>query len=152
MKKGLLIVAAVLMLAGSLQAGDIKLHQWPCQFVAQQLMTIPVIMDIGYWIRVKDQSKKIKLVQSTGSYYNYDGCITIKVDCNFNVTLSATIAEFGTDVGNFTCDITPTQLLPGVGQNVVVCAHLTGADLSIATGGTTGVQVAVVTIKVVPTV
>jgi len=156
MKKGLLIVAAVLMLAGAAQAGEIKLHVWPCAFIAQDLMTIPVTMDIGYWIRVKSQTKYvIKMAQI--DIHTYDGCVTIPVECNFNATLSASIAKFTTngDVtaggGFLSCSITPANITPGT-TNVQVCAHLVNANLGAFPGGSKDVQVATVTIKVVPTV
>ncbi len=153
MKKGLLIVAAVLMLAGAAQAGEIKLHVWPCQFIAQDLMTIPVTMDIGFWIRVKNQQNyKIKLSQI--DIHTYDGCVTIPVECNFNATLSASIAKVTTvgDVGGFlSCSVTPANITPGT-TNVQVCAHLVNANLGAFAGGSKDVQVATVSIKVVPTV
>jgi hypothetical protein len=153
MKKGLLIVAAVLMLAGAAQAGEIKLHVWPCAFIAQDFMSIPVTMDIGYWIRVKNQQNyKIKMAQI--DIHTYDGCVTIPVECNFNATLSASIAKVTTngDVsGTFSVSITPSSITAGT-TNVTVCAHLVNANLAAIAGGTKDVQVAVVTIKVVPTV
>jgi hypothetical protein len=158
MKKGLLIVAAVLMLAGVAGAGEIKLHVWPCAFIPQDLMTIPVTMDVGFWIRVKSQSKYvIKLSQI--DIHTYDGCVTIPVETNFNATLSCSIAALdmnpnkdGTQaIGKFSCSVDPTNITPGT-TNVKVCAHLTDADLSLVTGGTKDVQVATVTVKVVPTV
>ncbi len=153
MKKGLLIVAAVLMLAGAAQAGEIKLHVWPCQFIAQDLMTIPVTMDIGFWIRVQNQTRyKIKMSQI--DIHTYDGCVTIPVECNFNATLSTSIAKVTTngDVsGGFSSSVTPSNITPGT-TNVSVCAHLVGANLVNMTGGAKDVQVATVTLKVVPTV
>jgi hypothetical protein len=157
MKKGLLIVAAVLMLAGAVQAGEVKLHHWPCAFVPQELMCIPVIMDVGYWIRVKSQTKyKIELNQI--SIHEYDGCVTIPVETNFNATLSCTIAAYtangditaGGGVG-LSCSVAPANITPGT-TNVSVCAHITNANLSQLPGGGDDIQVATVCIKVVPTV
>jgi hypothetical protein len=152
MKKGLLIVAAVAMLAGIAQAGEIKLHDWPTAFVAQELMTIPVKMDVGYWIRVKSQTKySIKLVQ-VGSSASYNGCVDIPVECNFTAALSTVIAAVTTngDVsGKWSSDVTPTTISKP-GQTISVCAHLTEANLINLTGGADAVQVATVTLKVVP--
>jgi hypothetical protein len=153
MKKGLLIVAAMLMLAGAAQAGEIKLHVWPCAFIAQDFMSIPVTMDIGYWIRVKNQQNyKIKMTQI--DIHTYDGCVTIPVECNFNATLSASIQAYtvvGNAGGSFSCTINPANVTPGT-TNVQVCAHLNGANLGAFPGGSKDVQVATVYIKVVPTV
>lgn len=155
LKKGLLIVAAVAMLAGAAQAGEIKLHVWPCAFIPQDFMTIPVTMDIGYWIRVKSQSKYIiKLTQI--DTHTYDGCVTIPVETNFNATLSCKIAKVnGTDGkplvdGTYSCTIDIPNIVLGT-TNVKVCAHIANADLSKLAGGTKDVQVGVVTIQVVPT-
>jgi hypothetical protein len=156
MKKGLLIVAAVLMLAGAAQAGEIKLHVWPCAYIAQDLMTIPVTMDVGYWIRVKSQTKYV-IKMSQIDIHTYEGCTTIPVEANFNATLSCSIAKVTTtgDVtsagGWFTCSVTPANITPGT-TNVSVCAKLYNANLAAIVGGTKDVQVATVTIKVVPTV
>jgi len=153
MKKGLLIVAAVLMLAGAAQAGEIKLHTWPCQLITQDLMTIPVTMDIGFWIRVKSQTKYVIKMSQT-DIHTYSGCVTIPVECNFNATLSCSIAKYtvnGDVSGTFTCSVTPSAITPGT-TNVSVCASLTNANLLTMTGGANDVQVATVTLKVVPTV
>jgi uncharacterized lipoprotein YajG len=153
MKKGLLIVAAMLMLAGAAQAGEIKLHVWPCAFIAQDFMSIPVTMDIGYWIRVKNQQNyKIKMAQI--DIHTYDGCVTIPVETNFNATLSASIAAYtvnGNAGGFFSVTINPANVTPGT-TNVQVCAHLVNANLGAFPGGSKDVQVATVYIKVVPTV
>jgi hypothetical protein len=156
MKKGLLIVATVLMLAGAAQSGEIKLHDWPCAFVAQDLMTIPVLMDVGYWIRVKSQSKYvIHLTQI--DYHTYDGCVTIPVETNFLAKLSCSIAKVTTN-GDITagggvglsCSITSTNPLPAPGGDVTVCAHITNANLTQLPGGGDNIQVATVTLKVTP--
>jgi uncharacterized lipoprotein YajG len=159
LKKGLLIVAVVAMLAGAAQAGEIKLHVWPCAFIPQDFMTIPVTMDIGYWIRVKDQNKiKIKLSQI--DIHTYEGCVTFNVESNFNATLSASISAVDMDatkdgvqsMGKFSIStLTPTDVTLGT-TAVKVCAKLTEANLGLIAGGTKDIQVANVLIKVVPTV
>jgi hypothetical protein len=153
MKKGLLIVAAMLMLAGAAQAGEIKLHVWPCAFIAQDFMSIPVTMDIGYWIRVKNQQNyKIKMAQI--DIHTYEGCVTVPVECNFNAVLSTSIAKVTTNgdaSGNFSSSVTPSAIAPGT-TNVQVCAKLTNANLGNLVGGAKDVQVATVTLKVVPAV
>ena len=142
------------MLAGALQAGEIKLHTWPCQFVAQNFMTVDVKMDIGYWIQVANQGN-YTITMSQTDIHTYDGCVTIPVNCNFNATLAVSISAYtantgGSSIGTFSATITPTQITMGT-TNVVVCAHLTGANLKLVAGGTNGVKVAVVQITVVPT-
>ncbi len=153
MKRGLLIVAATLLLAGAAGAGEIKLHTWPSVFIPQDLIAIPATMDIGFWIRVQDQTKyRIKMSQI--DIHTYDGCVTIPVECNFSATLSTTITKVTTngDVsGTFSSSVTPSNIPPGT-TNILVCAHLTNANLAALPGGLKDVQVAVVTLKVVPTI
>ena len=68
MKKALFAVAAVALLAVAAQAGEIKYHEWPCAPIPQEITTIPVVMDVGYWVRIKDQDKlKITLKQDCHS-------------------------------------------------------------------------------------
>jgi hypothetical protein len=151
MKKGLLIVAAIAMLAGAVQAGEIKLHTWPCTYTAMDLMTIPVKMDIGMYIGVSNQNVSIKLTQQ--DIHTYTGCTNVTVKCNFNATLSTSIAKVTTngDVsGTFTSSVTPSTITMGT-TTVSVCATLTNAQIQNITGGTKDVQVATVTLKVAPT-
>jgi hypothetical protein len=155
MKKGLLIVAAVLMLAGAAQAGEVKLHHWPCAFVPQKIFCIPVILDVGYWIRVKDQTKK-KIELNQISIHEYDGCITFEIEANFNATLSCTIEKFAAnDITQsdtvLSCSVAPANIGPGK-TNITVCAHITNANLANLPGGADDVQVATVCLWVVPTV
>jgi hypothetical protein len=86
--------------------------------------------------------------------HTYDGCVTIPFESNFFATLSCSIAKYtayGDIGGEFTCSISPSNITPGT-TNVQVCAHLTDANLVALAGGMTDVQVATVTVRVVPTV
>jgi hypothetical protein len=159
LKKGLFIVAAVAMLAMSAQAGEIKLHVWPCTFTPMPICTINVTMDVGYWIQVKSQTKVIKLTQSSTDIHAYDGCYTFEVANNFSAVLSCTIARVDLGGGKYicasnkiSCDVTPTAIDPGTANQVKVCAHLQSVDLSVLAGGTKDKTVATITILVVPVV
>jgi hypothetical protein len=150
LKKSLFVVAAVAMLAGAAQAGDLKIHTWPTTFVPQEICTIPVVMDIGYWVRIKDQgSLKIKLLQT--STLVYEGSTAMTVECNFPITLSSSISADGPVGGHFSCGIDNPDVDP-TGATVNVWAKLTNADLKGATAGEKNVKVATVKIKVVPRV
>jgi len=150
MKKGLLIVAGVLMLAGALQAGEIKLHDWPCALIPQNFMTMDVQMEVGYWIQVVDQSKQV-IVLTQQDVHTYYGCKDITVKCNFNATLAATISAAINGIGGLSCTISPTQIALG-SNTVTVCAKLTNADLTKIAANSGKVKVATVQITVVPTV
>ena len=148
LKKSLFVVAAVALLAVSAQAGEIKLHSWPTTYVPQEITDIPVVMDVGYWVAIKDQDKlKIKLSQQ--SVHQYQGCTNMTVECNFNITLSCSITATGAVGGKYGCSVSPTDI-DSPGGTAQVCATLNEAKLGDQAGGTTNVQVATVTIKVVP--
>jgi hypothetical protein len=92
LKRSLIAIAVVALLATVAPAGEIKLHTWPCALIAQEITQIPVKMDIGYWIRIKDQgSLSIKLAQLEGEIHKFKGCTDMKVETNFKVELSASI-------------------------------------------------------------
>ena len=147
-KKSLFAVAAVALLAVAAQAGEIKIHEWPCEFISQEVATIPVVMDVGYWIRIKDQDKlKIKLEQK--SIHEYEGCTDMKVECNLNISLSCSISATGAVPGKYSCSLNPADV-DSPGGTVTVCAKLKDADLSKTPGGSKNVHVATITIKVKP--
>ncbi len=149
MTRTLLLSAAILpLLALSGPAGEIKIHDWPTEYIPQEVATIPVVMDVGYYVQVMDQDKlRIKLQQK--SIREYEGCTDMVVRCNFDLTLSCTIAPTGAVSGDYSCSIAPADLsVPG--GTATVCAKLTNANLLGVPGGTANVHVATVTIKVVP--
>jgi len=131
LKKSLFVAVAVAMLAVSAQAGEIKVHSWPTTFVAQELGTIPVVMDVGYWVALKNQSwNKITLKQIDTR--NLSGCTTVTVENNFAITLTCSISKDGPVGGQFSCDFGPgvssLDLDPG-SNPVQVCAYLNNADM-----------------------
>ena len=154
LKRSLIAVAAVAVLASIAPAGEIKIHNWPCAFIPQEIAEIPVVMDIGYWVRIKDQDKlKIKLQQN--SVHEYEGCSNMVVQCNFNVELSCSISATGAVGGKYSCwfddgdtnNVTPVD---SPGATVSICAKVKDANLNNVAGGTNNVQVATVKISVVP--
>lgn len=148
LKKSLFVVVAVALLAVTAQAGEIKTHSWPTTYVPQEITDIPVVMDIGYWVAIKDQDKlQIKLAQQ--SVHTYQGCTNMTVQCNFNVTLSCSISATGAVGGDYGCSVSPADI-DSPGGTAQVCAQLNNANLNNTTGGTSNVQVATVKIKVVP--
>lgn len=150
LKRSLIAAAALLMLAGAVNAGEIKTHNWPCEFIFQEITQIPVTMDIGFWVRIKNQANlKIKLVQVEGSVHNFSGCTNMTVETNFPIELRCTITPTGAVGGNYGCTVNPNEVQPP-GGTVQVCATLNNADLGGQPGGTKNVQVATVKILVKP--
>jgi hypothetical protein len=153
MKKALFAVAAVAVLAVAAQAGEIKYHEWPTTLVPQEIATIPVTMDVGYWVKIKDQGDlKIKLGQQ--SIHTYYGCTNMVVETNTCLTFSSSISKVTKDgsvvvPGDYSSSLSPANI-DAPGGTISVCAKLENADLSKVAGGTKNVHVANVTIKVVP--
>ena len=56
-----IIMASIVLLAGGVQAGEIKVHQWPAQFVPLEISTFPVVLDVGFWVEIINQNEVIKL-------------------------------------------------------------------------------------------
>jgi hypothetical protein len=151
LKRSLLAVAVIALLAVGVQAGEIKTHDWPCSFVSLEITSIPVVMDIGYYVRIKDQDKlTIKLVQDELDIHKFKGCTDMVIESNFNLVLSASISKTGAVGGDYAVSLDPGTANAG-STTVKVCATLTNADLSnpANTPGKT-VQVATVKIKVKP--
>jgi len=155
MKKALFAVAAVALLAVVAQAGEIKYHEWPCAPIPQEITTIPVVMDVGYWVRIKDQDK-LKITLKQDSIHDYSGCTNATVETNTCLTFSCSIAKVkkdGVDVvggdSSYSCSVSPANI-DAPGGTLTVCAKIAKADLSKVPGGSKGVHVANVTVKVVP--
>jgi hypothetical protein len=160
LKKSLLAVAAIMLLAGMANAGELKIHDWPTTYIPQEVCDIPVLMDIGYWINIKDQDKlKIKLEQI--SITVYEGCTTIKFDNNFDLTFKPTIAAENDPVSGlpvltkakYETWANPADVDAGIGNTTQICAKITldgGSRLGGTTAGAKNVHVATVTVKVIP--
>jgi hypothetical protein len=145
--KVLFLGLALALPAAAVSAGEIKLHVWPTQYIPQEVTTIPVVMDVGFWMEIVNQNTKIKLQQI--NIHTYEGCTDLEVRTNFNLTLSCSITPTGAIQGQYAAFIDgPNINVPG--GIATVCARLTNANLSGKPGGTKNVQVATVTIKVVP--
>jgi hypothetical protein len=142
-----MIGLAVALLAAAAPAGEIKIHKWPCALVPQEVVTIPVVMDIGYWVHIINQDAKIKLKQI--SIETYEGCTDLRLRSNFDLTLMCSIVPTGIIKGNYSCFVEGADI-DAPGGTATVCARLTQANLVGAPGGSRNVQVANVVVRVVP--
>jgi hypothetical protein len=154
LKKTLFVVAAVAMLGTVAQAGDVsfKSHgfSWTKVYTPLEIegVSIPVKMDIGYWIKIpNEQNLEIKMEQD--SIYKYSGCTSMQVQCNFNLTLSCEITSRGVVGGKYSCSVSPANI-DAPGGTTSVCAELKDADLGDQPGGTNNVTVADIKIFVIP--
>jgi hypothetical protein len=150
LKKSILVGAVATLLATGVHAGEIKVHAWPTQFVYLEMTTIPAVMDIGFFIRIKDQDKlQIKLVQDSLDIHRFAGCVDMIVEANFSYSLTASIVPTGAVPGDYSVSLTPTSADAGT-ATIKVCAELKNADLAAQIAGSKDVQVATVKIKVAP--
>jgi hypothetical protein len=148
MKKALFAIAVLAVVAGAAQAGEIKSHAWPVTYVAQELATFKVLMDIGYWVKITDQGKTIKISQT--AINEYTGCNdTIEIKTNTALDLSVSIKSTGKVGGDFTASVDPQKVDKGT-HKLKICATLKKADLSPTDGGSKNVHVADVTLSVKP--
>jgi hypothetical protein len=181
LKKVLFVVAAVAMLAVTVQAGEVqtKVHAWPMAPVPVEITQIPVFINAGFYISVEKNDYKIKLAQLTGSKTKYEGCVTIKVKANFVAILTATITPTKKDTDgdgvadtdvlkNTGCCEPWTVTLNGIKQvcggqgveipagcvwtEVIVCAQANCVDLCSVEGGKCDIRVATVSIFAVPAI
>ena len=77
--------------------GENKLHKpWPSKtiYTYQDVATIDVILDLGYYLRIMNESD-IKVAQTSfnGSnpFFTYSGCILTDVVTNFAATMKGTV-------------------------------------------------------------
>ncbi len=146
-RQGWVVVCAVVVLAAAASGGELKGQVWPVDFVPQEIVDIPVVMDVGYWVYIVNQNDIIKLRQV--SIHRYEGCLDLEVHCNFNLTLSCSVAATGAIGGQYSCSLEGADIdVPG--GISTVCAQLENAELSGRPGGSRNVHVATVTIRVVP--
>jgi hypothetical protein len=162
MLKKSLIAIAVLAIALPVVAGDLKVHDpWPTSYVKQKITTIDVILDVGYYIHVKDQ-KPIEIYQDTGAsdpYKTYKGCKTTDVVSNFEAKLSGSFnktsaaggdwsAKFnGSSTGTIPAGVTPVEICVSVTK--INIENLVG-DSAAGLAGTKNLKVAELAIMVVP--
>jgi len=154
LKKTLFVVAAVAMLGSVALAGDthFKSHgfSWTKVYTPLEVsgVSIPVKMDIGYWIKIPGETNlEIKMDQV--SIYKYSGCTTMNVLCNFNLTLSVEIVPTGSVGGSYSASISPADI-DSPGGSTQVCAELKDAVLSEQPGGQNNVTVANIKLYVIP--
>jgi hypothetical protein len=111
-KKSLIAIALVAFLAGTVQADSPYFKfdwekipiAWPYEYKALTICTIPVYMNVGMYVMVKDCHKiKIELQQvdcgdieqDDDEFPCYTDCAEIKIRANFEVKLGAKLTKIG---------------------------------------------------------
>jgi len=160
-KRTLIAIALVALLATSVQAGlsehyldfgdsaAVKVDgketvdfRWPytVSYKALKICTIPIKMDIGMYVQVKDCNKK-KIVltqvdcgdigQSTSKYPCYKGCTDFDVRANFEVKLGTSLNKIGDIIKNWKAYYDGGDVVPGDGadHNIKLCVEAWEAQI-----------------------
>lgn len=139
------LVAAAL--AASASAGSMDIRYWPTTFTPQELVTIPVVMDVGLWMDLSVQNDRIKLNQV--DVHRFEGCTQIRVRCNFNATLLYSITPTKVVQGSYAV-VPEREDIAVPGGTTTVCAELVDPDFGSTAGARKNANVATITICVIP--
>jgi len=160
LKKSLIAIAVLAMVMPVMAATtvDAKFHKpWTSRTVYsyQDVQTINVVMDVGYWIEIKYDGD-IKVVQDASlgdPFFSYSGCKEgIAVKTNFAATLKAKVESKSAAGGNWSATImgASTYDVPKGTSTINVC--VAGKEVAIQNlEQADNIRVALVTIQVVPT-
>lgn len=104
----LFCAAAVALLSSPGSAGEILVFPLPTQFVRQEITDIPVLMDVGFFVSIRDQDKlATKLQQKT--IREYEGFMDVVIDTNFNLAVTCSITATGLVPGDYARSVTPAR-------------------------------------------
>ena len=162
MLKKSLIAIALFAIALPAVAGDLKVHDpWPKTYVKQTVTKIDIILDVGYYIHVKDQ-KPIEVYQDTSAknpYKTYKGCKKTDILSNFEAKIDGSVSAKSPAGGGWWVkfDGQGSIVIPAGKTNVEICVgtgnlaieKLVG-DGPQGLGGAKNVKVAELTIRVLP--
>jgi len=174
LKKSLIAVALlaiVLPAFGGQVTLDQKFHKpWPGQTVTtynwQDVQTINVVMDVGYWIEIK-YTGDIKIAQDAtlgDPFFSYSGCIhNVAVKSNFAATIKGSVAtspeavaagvtgaEWAATIGDASSGMNSSYDVVGGAATVDIC--VTGKKVAIdKLAQADNYRIAILTIQVIPT-
>jgi hypothetical protein len=126
---------------------------WPATYDMRDICTIPVRMDVGFWIKVvncKDKKLNLKQVE----IHKYSGSVDVDIQTNVNLVLGVYWSKKdGVDLGGYWADagVSPGTL-DAPGGKVTISLTLGDVNLSKLTGGTNCITVGSVTLQVRPNV
>ncbi|MCH8193008.1 MAG: hypothetical protein IIA65_03190 [Planctomycetes bacterium] len=155
MLKKSLIAIAVLAIALPAVAGDIKVHvPWPKAYVPQAITTIDVILDVGFFIHVKDQDPiQVHQVSTADNpFTTYAGCRTTDVISNFDAKLFGKVKSTSDAGGDWSATFDSSDEMhvhPGT-TAVEICVRGVKVKIEKLVGGAKDVKVAELTIWVLP--
>ena len=159
LKKSLFAITLVALLSVSLSAGEIKVEApwpgewtWSGQPIPIDPPTIPVYMDVSYWIEIVNQEdlEADGITLDQVSIHNYAGCVDVEVLANFDAELDVIVTSTGAIVGDFTATIAPPDVYANVQSTHQLCVDADNVVLS-GVAVQTGLHVANCVITVIPT-
>jgi hypothetical protein len=128
-KKSLIAIALLAFLATTVQAGDLAENpwkwddHWPWTYTALEICQIPVYMDVGYYVYLKEcEKKKIVLKQvncddigkTADDFPCYLGCVSFEIRANFEVKLGTNLYKIGPVIKDWSASY-DNDLVPGDG-------------------------------------
>ena len=140
-------LSLLMLLTTAAGATELKVHSWPARFVPKDFAHISVVMDIGYWIDFINAQDTIKLQQV--NLHTYEGCLDVKLVCNFDVSLRCVVTPTGAIRGRYSCFVEGGDI-NAPGGTARVCVRLEDANLATRLGGSKDIQVATVTVQITP--
>ena len=144
-RERLTALAYVLLLASSVQGGELKLHRWPMSAPqAIPVHDIPVLMDVVDASVCRVVGTPVKLLRVAAR--TFEGCGSVLVQCSINVTLSCSIVPTGAVPGTYSASLSQEDI-DAPGGVTRLCVKLTDAHPG-GEAGKTNVEVAIVTIRV----
>jgi hypothetical protein len=160
-KRMLIAIAVVAVVATSVQADSPYIKQddsWPTEYIALDLCTMPVLMDVGMYVQLKDCHKReIKLVQvdcaSIGQekFPCYKDCDDIEVRANFAAVLGTKLAKAeGSPIKDWKAYFDGDNTVPGDGvyKKLTVCVDAWESQIwTAAPGDKVNVGTLTVTVK-----
>ncbi|MFH1717891.1 MAG: hypothetical protein ABIF19_11105 [Planctomycetota bacterium] len=155
-KRTLIAIAVVALMASAVQAAGPDPHffdntaikvnienieiGWPYEYKALTICTMPVYMNVGYFVQLKDCSdRKIELKQvdcgdigkGADDWPCYFDCETIKVRANFEVKLGTDLTKVGPVIDGWSAYYDGGSVVPGDGayHEMKVCVKAWKAKL-----------------------
>lgn len=107
LKKSIIALAIAALTISTVKGGDPAIKKdgdWPWQYKAIDLCKIPVYMEVGHYVQLKECDKReIKLLQvdctsigrDSGDFPCYSDCEDIEVRANFPAIFGASLSKIG---------------------------------------------------------
>jgi len=168
MKKWVCVLAVALFSVGAQAAVDLESTtnsystyveakaeswSWPATYDYVTICTIPVKMDVGYWIKVNscnDLSLNLKQV----SIHKYSGTVDVTFTTNVNIAMSVSWTKLSTiDLGGYSSSVSISpSTLDAPGGTATISLTLSSVSLTKLTGGENCLKVGDIALKVRPNV